>query len=84
MAIALNDNFITCTGFADQSTIWHNFTDNKMLHKIIPELTEGRFTDPQPDDPNFLEAIVTGLLVQLDNDKTRLESITRELEKDIS
>jgi len=41
IAIALSDNFIACAGFADHSTIVQNFTENEILHKLLPVLTLG-------------------------------------------
>ena len=54
MAIALNDNFIACAGFADHTTLRKNFEDNRVLMQLIPVLIKGEFNKQIFEDPTFL------------------------------
>lgn len=83
IAIALSDNFIACAGFADHSTLRRNFSENEILHKLLPVLTLGEFYDPEPENPRFLKALLTAMLEKMDFAKEFLEDHVRRLEIDI-
>lgn len=72
------------TGFADNQVLYKNFTENLVLFQLVPLLSDGRFEKACPEDPLFLQDIVSGLLNRLDSKKDLLESLTRQLKADIT
>ena len=50
-----------------------NFAENKALSELIPDLTNGKYSEPSFDS-DFLELFVRGMFDKLDKDEARLEA----------
>lgn len=83
IAIALSNDFIALAGFADNATIIKNFTENDVLHKLLPVLSVGEYYEPKPEDPKFLKMLVSAFLEKMDYGKEFLEDTAKRLEVEI-